>query len=141
MLNEGNSDILTVYSQQYFKGTNVQIKWFWSDNKDIIKKKLDSLEGNSKYKVACETVKVWFFKHDLDDRIDAFIEMLNEGNKDVLSNRNKLLFKGTNIRVGAFWQSYKDKIIQRLFVDLKDNHSYDTARMLIREWQVTYDVE
>ena len=62
--------------------------------------------------------------------------MLISGNKEILKSKNKEYFDGyPSVLIGQFWSKEKNReiIIQILFIKLKDNTSYDTARQLILE--------
>ena len=147
MLNEGNSQILTLGNNETLKGySGIPLSHFWTKYQDKIKFILFEQEKyNPEFEIARETILTKFNASNYEElefsyggnlhlRISCFIQMLNEKNNEILNSRNKETFKGyPNTTIGQFWNISKNReiIIQTLFNKLKDNPSYDTARGLI----------
>ena len=60
--------------------------------------------------------------------------MLNQSNYNILNKKNTETFEGTTIPVRHFGNNNKDKIIQKLFVEEKNNPEYETARQTILDY-------
>ena len=165
MLNKGDEksrNILMARTKEAFEGyPNTLIGNFWShNNRAIIYRLFEELKDNPKYNTARQVVlsynkvssiEEYYEKRvqqenlNYDKRIEIFIEMLNKGNeksKKILVFGNSEMFEGyPNILVGAFWSHNKQAIIYRLFVELKDNHEYDTARQVVLSYNKVSSIE
>ncbi len=143
MLNEGNQGILIKRNTQIFKGTDIPINQFWKGHKEEIKQKLfGELKDNPEYNTARKVIGEYEFQnqsrnYSMEEKIKKFIEMLNEGNQDILRQSNTQTFKGTDININTFWKDHKEEIKQKLFGELKDNPEYNTARKVIGEYERT----
>ena len=149
MLNNGNNKILKQGNIQTLEGyPNVKLANFWPTYQDKIKSLLfETLKDDLEYDIARQTVLKYFGvgsyeelefikQNNLHLRILCFIKMLNNGNKEILKTHNSECFDSyLSVPVGTFWRTEKNReiIIQTLFVKLKDNTSYETARKLILE--------
>ena len=134
MLNDGNSNILMKGSNETFKGhPNIPIRYFWSNNRDFILSKLKDSDT-----VAKQLISEWNFSNDLEARTKVFIEMLNDGNNNILMQRNNETFKGhSSIPIGQFWHNHNN----RNFILSKLNDSDIVAKQLINEWNFSNDLE
>ena len=134
MLNDGNSNILMKGSNETFKGhPNIPIRYFWSNNRDFILSKLNDSDI-----VAKQLINEWNFSNDLEARTKVFIEMLNDGNSNILTQGSNETFKGhPNIPIGQFWHNHKN----RNFILSKLNDSDTIAKQLINEWNFSNDLE
>ena len=86
--------------------------------------------------------KIFHFEYNyfksINNKTLIFINMLNKGKSNILNKKNTETFEGTTIPVRHFWNNNnKDKIIQKLFVEEKNNPEYETARQTILDY---YDV-
>jgi len=58
--------------------------------------------------------------------------MLNQGNSNILKQGNKETLEGyPSIKLANFWNNYKDRVKQKLFIELKDNPQYEPARQTV----------
>ena len=132
MLNDGNSNILIQKNNETFKGhPNIPIGQFWSTNRDFIVSKLKDSDT-----VAKQLINEWNFSNDLEAKTKVFIEMLNDGNSNILIQKNNETFKGhPNIPIGQFWSTNRDFIVSKL----KDSDT--VAKQLINEWNFSNDLE
>ena len=138
MLNEGNSDILNSRNNESFKGhPNIPIGYFWKSNHNFILSKLKDSDT-----VAKQLINEWYFSKDLEARTNVFIDMLNEGNSDILNSRNNETFKWhPNIPIGYFWSHNRKLILSRLFEKLKDDNSHDLARQTVLSYYKVNSIE
>ena len=144
MLNKGNVGILKVGNKETLEGyPDIKLTYFWSDNKErIIEKLFLSLKDNSEYDTARRIVNEYNVENNIDSKINVFINMLNKGNSNILKNGNKETLEGyPNIKLSRFWSHHKEKIIEKLFEDLKDKPEYDNARRLVDINEMTNNVE
>ena len=146
MLNNGNSNILNASNSEIFEGyENIRVGTFWHQpaNRTLIMKKLfEELKDDSRYDMARKLIDEFLFINDINKKIDIFIEMLNQGNGNILKSSNNETFEGySNIKVGKFWFHHQDEIQKKLLVELKDNSKYDKARELIAINEMTINVE
>ena len=81
-------------------------------------------------------------KLSLDKKVKIFIGMLNKGNKDILRIKNNETLEGyPEIKSSNFWIKNKDIIKQKLFVELKDDLNYETARRIIDEFETSLNID
>ena len=79
---------------------------------------------------------------NVEKQIPIFINMLNQGNSNILKQGNKETLEGyPGINLSHFWKRYQDRIKQKLFNELKDNPEYDMARKIIDAYEMTINVE
>ena len=145
MLNEGNSKILTQKNTETFKGyPSIKLSRFWSKHKPRVKQKLfEELKDNPEYDKARETILMYFSVNsyeelmgiqelNFDKKIIIYINMLNQGNSKILLTENEETLEGyPSVNLSQFWSNHKQKIMQKLFTELKDNPEYDKARETI----------
>ena len=134
MLNKGNSNILKQRNEETLECyPDIKLSHFWSSHKDKIMNKIfDELKEDSNYDTARKLVDINEMTINVYKQIPIFIEMLNKGNDEILKRDNKETLEGySNIKLANFWSSHKERITQKLFVELKNNSKYDTARNLI----------
>jgi len=144
MLNKGNCEILKTKSKETLEGyPDINLSHFYHNNKDIIIQKLFAeLKENSEYDVARRLIKEFEMSNDIDAKIEAFIEMLNEGNSKILKKYNKETLKGyPNIKLSQFWNNHKMQIKHKLFIELKNNPKYDIARKIINKNEIMINVD
>ena len=138
MLNDGNSSILSGKNNETFKGhPNIPIGQFWKNNRDFILSKFNDCDT-----VAKKLISEWDFSNDLEARTKVFIEMLNDGNSNILIKRNNETFKGhPNIPIGQFWKNNRDFILSKLFEQLKDDISCNAARETVLNYYKVNSIE
>lgn len=69
---------------------------------------------------------------DVDKKIEIFINMLNQGNSEILKADNTKSFDGyPDMKISGFWGRYKSEITEKLFVELKDDSGYDISRQTV----------
>ena len=143
MLNEGNYNILKKDNKEKLKGyPNIKLAKFWSNHKERIKQKLFVELKDTKYDTPRQLIAQYEVENNIDKKIENFINMLNEGNINILKNGNKTTLDGyPNVKLTTFWSNHKDKIIHKLFIELKDNPKYDVARKLIDINEITINVD
>jgi len=144
MLNEGNDRILKNINSETLKGyPNINLSFFWNGNKNRVKQKLFiELKDNPEYDKARKLITIYEVTVNVENQIPIFIDMLNKGNSNILKRGNSEILEGyPSINLKHFWNHYKDRIKQKLFLELKDNPKYDKARELITIHEVTINVE
>ena len=153
MLNQGNSDILKDENKETLKGyPSIKLSQFWTRHQDKIKSILfEKDKDNLYYEPARKTILTYYnvksyeglivkqdenkkkLELDLNTKIKIFIEMLNQGNSNILKQRNKETLEGyPNIKLSYFWTRHQERIKQKLFIELKDNKEYAKARCIRR---------
>jgi len=130
MLNEGNTNILKYGNTEFLEGyPSISLSQFWSRHQDRIKQKL---KDNSEYDKARELIAINEISINVEKQIPIFIDMLNQGNSNILKCGNKETLQGyPSIKLSRFWSKYQNRIKQKLFVELKDNPEYQTARQTV----------
>ena len=144
MLNKGDSDILKKRTNKTLEGyPNISLSQFWSNHQERIKEKLfNELKDNPEYDIARQLIEIYEISINVDKQIPIFIDMLNKGNINILKAKNSEILEGyPSIKLTYFWDSHKDRIKQKLFVELKDNLQYDKARELIEINEMTINVD
>ncbi len=138
MLNDGNSNILIQKNNETFNGhPNIPIGFFWSNNRPFILSKLNDSDI-----VAKQLINEWNFSNDLEAKTKVFIEMLNNGNSNILMKRNNETFnRHPNIPIGQFWRTNRDFILSKLFIVLKDNAFHDKARQTVLNYYKVNSIE
>ncbi len=138
MLNDGNSNILIQKNNETFNGhPNIPIGFFWSNNRPFILSKLNDSDI-----VAKQLINEWNFSNDLEAKTKVFIEMLNNGNSNILMKGNNETFnRHPNIPIGQFWRTNRDFILSKLFIVLKDNAFHDKARQTVLNYYKVNSIE
>ena len=138
MLNNGNSNILMKRNNETFnRHPNIPIGQFWETNRDFIVSKLKDSDT-----VAKKIISEWNFSNDLEAKTKVFIEMLNNGNSNILMKGNNETFnRHPNIPIGQFWRTNRDFILSKLFIVLKDNAFHDKARQTVLNYYKVNSIE
>ena len=139
-LNQGIKEVM--YPDNQLKlASGLPVGRAFQNHRDLIEELLfDTYKDNPEYETARRIIREYDFDRNLNEKVNIFIEMLNEGNGEILKPSNNQFFKGTNIPIKNFWISNKHIIKRRLFDELRWNKEYNLARSLIENFELQIKV-
>lgn len=136
LLNDGHKEVL-LYDNGLFFPNGTSMNQYYTMYKTRIH---EIVESEPKYANARKYLEEYEFCLIKDNRIRYFIEILNEGNGDILSVKNPYTFPN-GVPVSKYWSDANNKrIIKDLLAnDPEYKEGYDTARRLIAEYEYNHD--
>lgn len=123
LLNQGYIPKFNDEETEFYNGE--KIKRFWSSNKEKIKELLNT---DLKYKIGYETARESIEKSKFD-KIEEFIELLNNGYKPISDDKITKFSNGEIIR--TFWSRHKNEIKERIKTNSKYDKGYDTVHRIL----------
>ncbi len=105
------------------------IESFWTKNKDKIKEELEKDKYAIGYDLAKKVVNDKFKNLSFDEKLQEYIEMINNGYITVYNDK-ETTFKDGSI-IGEFWHHHKEKIKEELEKE-KFNVGYDLAKEAVK---------
>lgn len=108
------------------------INYFWSTNKEKIIERLTNDERyQERYEIAKNNITL--------DKTAEYIELLNHG---YIPKSREYGMKFSNREpINQFWRVHKEKIVSKLFKELKDDLSYSKARQIILNYLKVKTIE
>jgi len=107
---------------------------FWYNNKEKIKEKLFNSERYAVgYELAKQHVEKWSNKLSVKEKIEEYIEMLNQGFIEIKWKDDENTFSNSDPII-QFWNDYKKRIKERLFTDEKYAVGYELANKKVENY-------